>query len=511
MAIIKMDASLMKTFVSKRLTSHLNKVQECKVSRGYFDLNNDILKWRVPTDKNEAVQETNGLRKADNRIPHNFHKLLTEQAVSYGFTVSPQFDVDDNELNERIREYFEADGYFGQVCTELALEAIHFSVAYLHYWSGKDGFDYAVVPGEQVIPVYSGGLKRKLEAILRYYLDEDDKGNDIVVYEYWNSQTCTSYHSKGSVIGGEINEPMMSHPLNNQEENVYHHGLGRVPFIPFYNGYNNRPNLYSYKGLIDAYDAVFSGFINDVEDLQELVLVLTNYGGTDLDQFRNELKEFKAIKIDQMDDQDKSGVQALEIQIPTEARDKILELLKVMIWDAGQGFRPTTETITATSGVALDQMYSSLELKVKLMEVRFREGFSELIKVYLDQESLKPYNETKVKQDWRRNRVKSMIEMANTIAVLSNVTSKENLAKNNPLVPDWQAELAMKEKDDQEAMEKNLEMQKDFSMIGFSQSAGNFSQGKKGSQSQGTLEPNNPSNNSKKIRKQQTGKGVGNE
>lgn len=516
----KLNLEQLKKFIANESLNHEKKIKKAKQSREYFDNQNDILIQPDPTNQgvkgSNAITESAGIRNADNRISHNLHQLITEQTISYGFTVPPQFDVDDEKLNERIREVFENEGYFAEVLSELALQAIHFSVAYIHYWKdAKDGsFQYAVVPGDQVIPIYREGLKKTLEGLLRYYLDITTEGDYVVVYEYWNEESVEAYYTKGTAFGSTVDSlnqyPRFGGSMSEPKYKRSHDFPGHVPFIPFYNGMSDQPNLFRYKRLIDAYDMVFSGYLNDVEDLQELILVLTNYGGTDLNQFKKELKEFKAIKIDQMDDQDKSGVQALEIQIPVEARNSILETLKEQIWEAGQGFRTTDRTAAATSGVALDQMYSSLEIKTKLMEVKFRTGLAELIKVFLEQEGDKAYNEIKVKQDWRRVRVKSMIEMANTIAVLSKNTSRENIAKNNPLVPDWQAELKMKAADDEEDMQKQLDMTFQTQQLGFNQ-AGNFSLGKSGSQSSSTLEPNNPSNNSKKIRKKQTGKGVGNE
>lgn len=508
-----MKLDTIKKLVGKRSKDHLLKMGEANISRKYFDSENDILVMKDPTDTGTGAGDQTGIRHADNRINHNFHQLITEQAVSYGFSIPPQFDVDDEKLNEEIRNALDAEGYFTEVVTELALESIHFGVAWIHYWKDKEtkDFDYAVIPGDQIIPIYSQGLKRKLEGLLRIYVDENEEAEDIVVYEYWDKTYLYKYYHRGTTIGGTVGVEWHHLPIGNtksQPTNRLAHGLKNIPFIPFYNGYNNHPNLFRYKKLIDAYDSVFSGYLNDVQDIQEIILVLTNYGGDNLKQFKEELKEFKAIKIDQMDDQDKSGVGVLQIEIPVEARNSILDALRQSIWDAGQGFKPSDETLKATSGVALDQMYSSIELKVKLMETRFRKGFTELVRAYLVNHQEKTYNEIKVNQDWRRTRVKSTIEMANTIAVLSNTTSKENLAKNNPIVPDWQAELRMKEEDDKKAMEQQKEMQNQFSQVGL---GGNFANGKSGSQSKNTLESNNPSNNSKKIRKRETGKGVGNE
>lgn len=64
---------------------------------------------------------------------------------------------------------------------------------------------------------------------------------------------------------------------------------------------------------------MYSGFINDLDDVQELIFVLTGYGGTDLNGFLQDLKKYKTIKLDEDDGAD---VKTLSIEIPVEAREK---------------------------------------------------------------------------------------------------------------------------------------------------------------------------------------------
>lgn len=58
--------------------------------------------------------------------------------------------------------------------------------------------------------------------------------------------------------------------------------MGACSVYPFRNNNIGTNDLKNIKPLIDAYDKVFSGFLNDLEDVQEITMVLTNYGGADL-------------------------------------------------------------------------------------------------------------------------------------------------------------------------------------------------------------------------------------
>ena len=112
--------------------------------------------------------------------------------------------------------------------------------------------------------------------------------------------------------------------------------MGEIPFVPFYNNRSHSGDLSMVKDLIDQYDLVVSGFANDLADIQEVIFVLRNYGGEDLNTFLSELKRYKAIKVEG-DSLSAGGVETMSIEIPIEARVKFLEILKRQIFISGQG------------------------------------------------------------------------------------------------------------------------------------------------------------------------------
>lgn len=120
-----------------------------------------------------------------------------------------------------------------------------------------------------------------------------------------------------------------------------------MPFIPFYNNNIHTDDLRNIKPLIDVYDKVYSGFINDLDDIQELIFVLSGYGGEDLNSFLSDLKKYKTIKVDG----DEGGaVSTLNIEIPIEARNSVLEATRKAIFEQGQGFDPQPENFETSQG-----------------------------------------------------------------------------------------------------------------------------------------------------------------
>ena len=96
-------------------------------------------------------------------------------------------------------------------------------------------------------------------------------------------------------------------------------------------------------------------------DIQEIIFILTGYGGTDLAPFLQDLKKYKTVKLDDDGDNIHSGIQTLTIDIPVEAREKLLEITRKAIFEQGQGVDPQPEAYGNASGVALKYLYSLLE------------------------------------------------------------------------------------------------------------------------------------------------------
>lgn len=146
------------------------------------------------------------------------------------------------------------------------------------------------------------------------------------------------------------------------------------------------------------------------------------------------------VKVDDDGDGEKSGVDTLAIEIPVEARTKILETTRELIFLHGQGVDPQKNIGQNNSGSALEYMYSLLELKASMLETEFSLGFAELVRFIL--KYLEHNEDDKIEQKWTRTSIKDDAKMAEIISKLAPNTSKEAIAKNNPLVEDWEEEVA---------------------------------------------------------------------
>ncbi len=424
-----MTAEELEKLLKKHMGGHMQLVSRGRKAALYYRNQNDILREKSPENLSRTPSGIDPLRTADNRISHNWHNLLVNQKAGYLFTNPPVFDLGEEKRNKKLRQVLGED--FARLCKDLCIEASNTGIAFLHVWEGEDGtFEMDTVSGMEVIPLFDRGIRRKMTAVIRLYQGELD-GQRADFYEYWDQEKGTFFVRKSGRL-----EP---YPLFG-EKNEISHPFGVTPFIPFPNNNLMSSDLESVKPLIDVYDKIYSGYVNDIEDIQQVIFILTNYGGENLEEFLSDLKRYKTVDMQQNGDGDHSGISTLTIDIPVAARNDLLAMTRKQIFICGQGVDPENEQFQSASGVALRHLYSLLELKAGLMETEFRQGFHQLIRLiltYLGQDT----QEISINQSYFRSAVQNDLEQAQILSYVKDVSSKETVAKANPMVDDWQQEM----------------------------------------------------------------------
>ncbi|MGL5868979.1 phage portal protein [Clostridium chrysemydis] len=419
-----MDVESIKKIVSKD-EERRNFIEKTK---NYYENKGDIKSKGIVPDGKDP------LRAADNRISHNYHQLLVNEKAAYMFTYPVIFNVDSNkEINKKVLEVLGDD--FESVSQDLCIESSNTGIAWLHYWINDTEkiFNYALVPTEQVIPIYSSSLKKEVIEVYRYY-KVIEKSKEVLVFEHWTAGDFSIY---------KINIENTDFSLLSKK--TIKHSLGRVPFIPFLNNRKGTSDLNKYKDLIDLYDRVMSGFANDLEDIQQIIYILENYGGTDLGEFKSNLKKFKAIKVESGVTGNGGGVNTMQIEIPVEARKLILDILKKQIYESGQGLQQDTESFGNASGVALKFFYRKLELKAGFSETEFKKGFGALIRAIL--KFLNKDTNLKITQTYTRNMISNDLENSEIARNSVGILPDEIIIRNHPWVEDVEEVLNLLEKE----------------------------------------------------------------
>ncbi len=343
------------------------KREEMLCGERYYEGENDILtRKRMVIGEDGSLVEDKNLSNC--RIAHSFFKKLVDQKAQYllgrEFTVSSK----DAEFSKVLENIF--DETLKNKIKNLCKEAVVKGCAWLQVYFENGEIRFKKIPSEEIIPVWADSERRKLQSVIRVYGIKRGK-KTVNAVEHWEDSGVRYF----------ILENGRLYP-DKERENSTHFtldGVGYnfpvVPFVPF--KYNEEEiSLIRYtKSLIDDYDLLKSDDSNTICDVPNSVLVVKNYDGQGLGEFRKNLARYKAVKVT-----DDGGLDVKNTGISTDMVERHLLLDRKDLYESGRGVDTQSEDFKTASGVALKFLYADLDLDANGIESEFLVSLNELIK-----------------------------------------------------------------------------------------------------------------------------------
>jgi SPP1 family phage portal protein len=193
------------------------------------------------------------------------------------------------------------------------------------------------------------------------------------------------------------------------------------------------------------------------EDPRSTILVLKNYDGTNIPEFRQNLATYGVIKVTTVDGV-QGGVETLNVEVNAANYQAILMQLKRAIVENGRGFDAKEERMDGDPNqMNIESMYTDIDLDVNAMETEFQAGFEEL-KWFLDQYLIHTgnpdYTEEEVEFVFNRdifiNEDAKIENCVKSVGILSNKT----ILSRHPWVTNLKHELKQIEEDKQADLEE---------------------------------------------------------
>ncbi len=369
-------AKLIGKYVDDFETSQFRKYMTEGVA--YYNKNNTEIMRRQKLYYIRQGQTVEDPYKANHKLPSGYMKLLVKQKVNYSINNRIKIGSSDNIDIKAIED---ALGNWKKGLKQAAYEASKKAAAYWQFYINQNQeFDYKLIPAEQCIAIPAPDDPDTIEYFIRFYQQQiyDAKSKPVTIkkVEFWTSDKVYYFiHQDG---GWEF-APESIEPYNPKPhiKAVYRYGdkvskeqeqsWGRPPFAVLYNNDEKQNDLYPVKEFIDIYDIVNSDFANNLDDFQDIYWILKNYNGQDLDEFLTEIKELKAIRTG-----DGGDARAETINIPTEARIKMLDNTEKLIYKFGMGVNPDDIEGNITN-VRIKALYSNLDLKANDFEIELQD------------------------------------------------------------------------------------------------------------------------------------------
>jgi SPP1 family phage portal protein len=401
--------------------------------------------YRSKNTNIKSRDTTNFLTDFNHKVANGFLKKIIDQKVNYLLGKKLIINNADN-INEILN--------INKIIKKAAKEASKKAVEWLHPYIDKDGeFKVITISGLECIPIWDTEYETELQQMIRYYkifvLDNNEKIEryKVEVYDkekitYYMQDVKGDFYLDTSIEANPVYYINFNTTLGGSIVETKVNGWGKVPFVPLWNNEDRINDLEPIKEHIDLYDIVKSDWANNLDQIQDALLVLINrtIGDTkdEYNEFWNKLKQNKVIELDE-----NGNASFLNLNLPTEAREKFLTLIRDDIFEFGQAVDTRRVADGNTTNVVIKSRYSDLDLKCDEFETMVENATIELCwfaNKYLAMKNLPQDNLNDISITTNRNIIFNKGEMIDNFVKQGGKISNKTLLSTHPDVNDVEEE-----------------------------------------------------------------------
>lgn len=434
MDITKLNKDELIKYIDAKIAEFQLKKEEMLESIRYYNYEQDILlKKRWTIGKEGKMQSIENLPNA--RIIDNQYKKAVDQKVNYLFSQLPSIKCDDEKYQELVQDLY--DNRFLRTLNKIALESYLCGISWLYISNDNGELSMTKMDSTEIIPIWQDRNHESLDAIIRVYQTEEYKDGNIKMIDkvalYTKDDVRIYLRDKDYT---EIKEE------GYLEKDGLRYSFEEIPFIYFKSNSSEMPLLKRVKSLQDAINAILSNYYdNMLEDPRNTIMILKNYDGQDLGEFRQKLAQYGAVKVSTGVDGADGDVNTLEVNVNSENYRLILDLLKEKLIENAMGFDMKSEkTSNAPNELNIKSMYSDMELDANQTALEFTASLEHLERFLKQIKNIKD-DDLLTMTEFKRNLMVNDEATINMIIQSEGLLSKKTLLSHHPFVDDVDEEI----------------------------------------------------------------------
>lgn len=194
------------------------------------------------------------------------------------------------------------------------------------------------------------------------------------------------------------------------------------PIIPLYANHYKQSTLVGLQEGIDCYDLIKSGFANTVDEASIVFWVIKNSGGmgdVDLAKFKERIK---SVNVASVDADEGGGAEAHTIDVPYEAREKLLERLKKDLYEDAMALDVEQIAAGNVTATQIEASYEPLNQKTDEFEACVLDFLEELFKIVGIEDEPK----------FNRSRISNQLETTQTVLMAAQYLDTETILSKLP-------------------------------------------------------------------------------
>lgn len=455
-------------FLEHEIAKWLASPQRAAMLQGdaYYDYeHSEILKRKRMVIKDSIGQggEKTAVWEEEKNLPNNKdidnqYAKMVNQKVNFLLSKPITLDSENEQYKEALGKVL--GKRFHKTLKNIGKDMYNCGIAWLHPYYDENGeFKIKRFRSWEIIPFWKDDDHTELDFAVRVYPviayegEEEKTTTNVDVYDT-NGIHHLVYHDKKLIPDYSTYHFEMD--IDKQTES---YNWNKVPLIPVKAYSNETTLLKKVKPLQDAINKVLSDFDNSMEENASgnSILIIENYGGTDLGEFRRNLSQFKAVKVKSTDG-GKGDVRKLEIEVNAENYKIILELLKKALIENAMGYDVNDlKSAGSPNEMTIKSVYTDIDLDANETETELQASFEELlwfINQHLANTGQGDFTNEEIDIIFNRDMLVVESDVINNIKNSVGILSTETLVAQHPWVDNVTKELDRLKKEEDENMQK---------------------------------------------------------
>ena len=377
------------------------------------------------------------------RTVDNQYAKLVDQKVNYLFGKPFSLQTNNETYREWLTQIF--DKVFLRSLQGVTSNAFNEGLAWIYPFLNENGvLAFKVFPADEVLPFWKDDEHTELDLALRTYITVLYVGRTETYVQHvdvFKRDKVEHYLFQNGVLREDTEAP--DEPFS----------WGRVPLVAFKYNAQEIPLLRRVRYLQDNYSRMRSNWDkNMTETVMDNILILRNYGGENLKEFRDNLMHYGAVKV-----RDDGGVEVLRLDRDAGSYVEYLKNTKQAIIENGRGFDAKDDRVNSNPNeMNLRSMYSDIDLDADMMEQQYQAAFDQLlffVDDYLKRAGAGDFSSEEVVFTFNRNMIVNDAETIEEIRSSQGIVSQETLLARHPFVQNVreEQERLKKERREQES------------------------------------------------------------
>lgn len=452
-----------KEFLEQEIRKWKNSPQRMMQIKGhlYYEGEHDILfRKRTVIGADGSLEEVENL--PNNRIIDNQYGKLVSQKANYLLGQPFTIEGENKQYVELLKKIFNKK--FMKILKNAGKASLNGGIVWLYpYYTENGELSFRTFPGYEVLPFWKDSEHTVLDLAVRLYLVLGYEGTQQVVIEKVEVYGLNGVHryilDNGKLIPdvSENKEDFLPYACAGGSQGISLMNWTKIPLIALKYNETETPLLKRVKSLQDGINVMLSDFENNMqEDARNTILVLKNYDGTNLGEFRRNLATYGAVKV-RYDGETKGGVETLEIQVNAENYKVILEIFKKAIIENGMGYDAKDDRLSGNPNqMNIQSMYSDIDLDANDMETELQAAFEEIlwfVNAHFANTGHGDFENEEVTIIFNRDILINESEAIANCSASVGILSDETIVGQHPWVDDPQLEMnrLKKQKEDEQA------------------------------------------------------------